>query len=173
MIMVNKNSLNVSRERIEDFLFLEASLLDEWKLDDWLHLLAENCTYQVPSNDAPASIASKALFMIADDKRRTEERVVRLKDRNAHAEFPHSRTRRFISNVRILERTDLDSSQSKVKIQANFTIHRFRRNDDIRTFVGQYQHELLVTDQSILITHRKAILDAYELGSMGLVSFIL
>jgi p-cumate 2,3-dioxygenase subunit beta len=167
------NSLNISRERIEDFLFLEASLLDEWKLDEWLQLLDANCTYQVPSNDAPSSKSSKALFMIADDKRRTEERVVRLKDRNAHAEFPHSRTRRFISNVRILERIDIDSTHSNVKIQANFTIHRFRRNDDIRTFVGQYQNELIVTDQTIYIAHRKAILDAYELGAMGLVSFIL
>ena len=173
MIMTNNNLLNISRERIEDFLFLEAALLDEWRLDDWLLLLAENFTYQVPSNDAPGSIAAKALFMIADDKKRTEERVVRLKDRNAHAEFPHSRTRRFISNVRILERTDIDSTHSKVKIQANFTIHRFRRNDDIRTFVGQYHNELLINEQSIHIIHRKAILDAYELGSMGLVSFIL
>ena len=78
--MTNNNLLNISRERIEDFLFLEAALLDEWRLDDWLLLLAENFTYQVPSNDAPGSIAAKALFMIADDKKRTEERVVRLKD---------------------------------------------------------------------------------------------
>lgn len=172
-MIMKHNSLNISRERIEDFLFLEASLLDEWKLDEWLQLLDANCTYQVPSNDSPSSMSSKALFMIADDKRRTEERVVRLKDRNAHAEFPHSRTRRFISNVRILERIDIDSTHSNVKIQANFTIHRFRRNDDIRTFVGQYQNELIVTDQTIHIAHRKAILDAYELGAMGLVSFIL
>jgi p-cumate 2,3-dioxygenase beta subunit len=173
MMSENQKSLNISREKIEDFLYFEASLLDDWKLDEWLNLLAENCTYQVPSNDAPQSVASKALFMIADDKKRTQERVVRLKDRNAHAEFPHSRTRRFISNVRIVDRKDLDDTHSKIIVHANFTIHRFRKNDDIRTFVGQYQNELLVSDKTIQITQRKAILDAYELGSMGLVSFIL
>lgn len=171
--MKNDNYLNLTRERIEDFLFFEASLLDQWKLDDWLKLLADDFTYQIPSNDAPTSIPSNALFMIADDKKRTAERIVRLKDRNAHAEFPHSRTRRFISNVRIVDRTDLDATQSRLKIEANFTIHRFRRNDDIRTFVGQYQYELLVKEEFIQIINRKAVLDAYELGSMGLVSFIL
>ena len=89
------NSLNISRERIEDFLFLEASLLDEWKLDEWLQLLDANCTYQVPSNDSPSSMSSKALFMIADDKRRTEERVVRLK------------TGMLMLNFHIQERGDL------------------------------------------------------------------
>jgi p-cumate 2,3-dioxygenase beta subunit len=32
---------NVERPQVEDLLFLEAQLLDEWRLDDWLELYTE------------------------------------------------------------------------------------------------------------------------------------
>jgi p-cumate 2,3-dioxygenase beta subunit len=158
----------ITRAEVEDFLFEEAALLDAWRLDDWLALLTDDATYRVPSNDAPDSQPADALFMIADDIRRIRERVLRLKDRNAHAEFPHSRTRRLVSNVRITAR-----SGDELHIEANFAVYRHRRNADIRSFVGQYRHVLRVTPEGLRIAQRKAVLDAHELGEMGLVSFIL
>lgn len=158
----------ITRTQVEDFLFEEAALLDAWRLDDWLLLLTDDATYRVPSNDAPASQPADALFMIADDTRRIRERVLRLQDRNAHAEFPHSRTRRLISNVRITAR-----SGDELHIEANFVVYRHRRNADIRSFVGQYRHVLRATPEGLRIAQRKAVLDAHELGEMGLVSFIL
>jgi len=164
----------VSRSMIEDFLYQEAYLLDQWKLDDWLTLLTADCTYHIPSNDAPESGSNKALFLIADDHRRISERVTRLKDKNAHSEFPHSRTRRIISNVQVKESTDLINARTKTFIvHANFSIHRHRRDGDIRTYIGRYEHEFKLTDGELLLSKRKVLLDAYELGSMGLVSFIL
>ena len=159
---------DITRVQIEDFLFEEAALLDAWRLDDWLALLTEDATYRVPSNDAPDSMPQDALFLVADDARRIRERVLRLKDRNAHAEFPHSRTRRLVSNVRITARTD-----TELAIEANFIVHRHRRNADIRSYVGQYRHLLRVTPEGLRIAQRCAVLDAHELGAMGLLSFIL
>jgi len=162
----------ITRAEVEDFLFEEAALLDAWRLDDWLLLLTPDATYRVPSNDAPESQPADALFMIADDIRRIRERVLRLKDRNAHAEFPHSRTRRLISNVRISAR-NVGQTGDELHIEANFVVYRHRRNADIRTFIGQYRHVLRVTPEGLRIAQRKAVLDAHELGDMGLVSFIL
>ena len=158
----------ITRAQVEDFLFEEAALLDAWRLDDWLGLLTPNCSYRVPSNDAPDSLPADALFMVADDARRIHERVLRLKDRNAHAEFPHSRTRRIVSNVRITARL-VDT----LHIEANFVVYRHRRNGDIRSFVGQYRHVLRVSADGLRIAQRQAVLDAHELGAMGLLSFIL
>ncbi len=158
----------ITRAQVEDFLFEEAALLDAWRLDDWLGLLTADCTYRVPSNDAPDSLPADALFMVADDARRIHERVLRLKDRNAHAEFPHSRTRRMVSNVRIVAR-----DEDQLRIEANFVVYRHRRNGDIRTFVGQYRHVLRVTPEGLRFAQRQAVLDAHELGAMGLLSFIL
>ncbi len=158
----------VTRAEVEDFLFEEAALLDAWKLDEWLGLLTADATYRVPSNDAPDSLPAEALFMVADDARRIHERVLRLKDRNAHAEFPHSRTRRIVSNVRITARLG-----DALHVEANFVVYRHRRNGDIRSFVGQYRHVLRVTPEGLRIAQRLAVLDAHELGAMGLLSFIL
>ena len=158
--------VSVTRGQVEDFLYGEAALLDAWKLDEWLALLTEDATYRVPSNDRPDADPRGTLFTIADDIARIRARVTRLNDRNAHAEFPPSRTRRLITNVRIVERNPL-------RVEANFVVYRYRRNEDVREFVGRYRHELRVQGKKILIARREAILDAMELASLGAVSFIL
>jgi p-cumate 2,3-dioxygenase beta subunit len=108
------------------------------------------------------------LFTIADDIVRLRERVIRLKDPNCHAEFPPSRTRRLIGNVRI---TGVDGDI--VSAAANFIIHRYRHNDLMRVFVGQYRYRLRRVGGQLKIAERRAILDAQELGLLGSVSFIL
>jgi p-cumate 2,3-dioxygenase beta subunit len=158
----------VTRAEVEDFLFHEAALLDEWRLDEWLALLTEDALYRVPSNDRPSARPEDTLFTIADDIRRIRARVVRLNDRNAHAEFPRSRTRRLISNVRII-----GQDKDTVSAAANFIVFRFRRDETIREFVGHYRYRFRVTPDGLKIAFREAVIDAHELGSLGAVSFIL
>ena len=156
----------IGRAEVEDFLYHEAALLDAWRLDEWLALLTDDATYRVPSNDQPGSDPKSALFTIADDIRRIRARVARLNDPHAHAESPRSRTRRLISNVRIVERSPL-------VVEANFVIYRYRGNEDVRTYVGRYRYTLVSRDGALRIKAREAILDAMELASLGTVSFIL
>jgi len=158
----------VTRQRVEDFLYAEAALLDAWKLDEWLALLTDDAVYRVPSNDKPASNPKDTLFTIADDIHRIRARVTRLKDKNAHAEFPPSRTRRIIGNVRIVEQ-----DAHSLRVEANFIVHRFRRNESVRQYVGQYRYTLRTEEENFRIASREAIIDALELGSLASVSFIL
>ncbi|HET7201321.1 MAG TPA: aromatic-ring-hydroxylating dioxygenase subunit beta, partial [Burkholderiales bacterium] len=65
---------------VEELLFREAALLDEWRLDDWIGLLTEDARYEVPSNDRPDADPASTLFTIADDIDRIRGRVTRLKD---------------------------------------------------------------------------------------------
>lgn len=153
----------MTRAEAEDFLFLEAALLDAWKLDEWLALLTEDARYLVPSNDSPDGDPVSTLYTIADDMARIRGRVARLKDPQAHAEFPHSRTRRMISNVMVVGDV----------IQSNFTVHRFRRGEEVSQYVGRYRHRIRVIEGQPKIALREAILDAHELGRLGAVSFIL
>ena len=158
----------VIRQQVEDFLYHEAALLDAWRLDEWVELLTADAVYRVPSNDRPFADPKKTLFIIADDINRIRARVTRLKDKSAHAEYPPSRTRRFISNVRIVEQKG-----AALKVEANFIVHRFRRDEHIREYVGQYRYELRSKGSALRIAQREAIIDAMELGSLGSVSFIL
>jgi p-cumate 2,3-dioxygenase subunit beta len=158
----------VSRAEVEDLFYLEADLLDTWRLDEWLGLLTDDAFYYLPPNDKPDADARYTLFTIADDIVRLRERIIRLKDPNCHAEYPLSRTRRLISNVRI---TGADGDT--ISASANFIIHRFRHNDLQRVFVGHYRYKLKRQGGRLKIAERRAILDAEELGLLGSVSFIL
>ena len=158
----------VTRADVEDFLYAEAALLDAWKLDEWLALLTEDACYRVPANDTPEGNPADTLFLIADDIRRVRARVTRLKDRNAHAEFPRSRTRRIIANVRIVAR-----EADALRVAANFVVYRFRRDESIREYVGSYRYVLRLVDGALRIAYREAVLDPLELGSLGSVSLIL
>ena len=158
----------VTRAEVEDFLYHEAALLDEWRLDAWQDLLADDACYYVPSNDQPESDHRRALFLIADGRERIRQRIIRVQDPNCHAEYPKSRTRRMISNVRILAvEGDL------ISVAANFVCYRFRRYERIREYVGCYHYVLRRAGDTFRIKERRVLIDAHELGSLGSVSFIL
>ena len=157
----------MTRAEAEDFLYHEAALLDAWKLDEWLTLLTGDVRYLVPSNDVQGGDPAKTLYLIADDYARVKGRVARLKDPMAHVEFPHSRTRRIIANVRV------EPVAGEFNVHANFVVHRFRRGGQATQFVGRYNHRIRIVDGRPRIAVREAILDAEELGALGAVSFIL
>jgi p-cumate 2,3-dioxygenase beta subunit len=160
--------MTITRAEVEDFLYREAALLDEWRLDDWIGLLTADCIYRVPPNDKPEGSAANTLYIISDDMDRIKARIVRLKSRNAHAEYPHSRTRRLITNVRIL-----DGDEVNATVAANFVIYRFRREEKIREYVGTYNFKLTKIGNDLKLAERIVRLDAMELASLGSVSFIL
>ena len=158
----------VTRAEVEDFLYHEAALLDEWKLNEWEALLTDDACYYVPPNDQLDGDHRSTLFLVADDRERIRQRVIRINDPNCHAEYPKSRTRRMISNVRI---TAVDGDL--ISVSANFVCYRFRRYERIREYVGAYRHVLRRAEDSFKIKERRVLIDAHELGTLGSVSFIL
>jgi p-cumate 2,3-dioxygenase beta subunit len=139
----------ITRAEVEDFLYHEAALLDEWKLNEWQELLTDDAAYYVPPNDQLDGDHRTTLFLVADDRERIRQRIIRVLDPNCHAEFPKSRTRRLITNVRIVA-----------------------REGDLVT-VGAYRYILKCAGDSFRIKERRVLIDAHELGTLGSVSFIL
>src|SRR5438128_7951801 len=146
----------VSRAEVEDLLYREAALLDEWRLEEWLTLLTDDAGYYVPPNDHPEGDHHSTLFILADDIVRIRERVKRLMSPECHAEYPHSRTRRLIGNVRIV-REDGDA----VTVAANFVCHRFRRYERVREYVGAYRFVLKRNGTGFRIKQRRVVIDAH------------
>ena len=157
-----------TRPEVEDLLYREAALLDEWRLEEWLQLLTPDAAYYVPPNDHPEGDPKTTLFILADDIVRIRERVKRLMSPECHAEYPHSRTRRLISNVRVVS-----EQGGLVTAAANFVCHRFRRYERVREYVGSYRYVLKRLGDDLKIKERRVVIDAHELGSLGSVSFIL
>ena len=155
------------RQEVEDLLYEEAALLDDWRLDDWLTLLTEDARYVVPTTDLAEADPSKDLVFIDDDPLRLRGRVARLKSRHAHREYPWSRTRRLITNVRI---TSIEGDE--LTVTANFAVYRFRGGQS-GAYVGRYVHRLRRVDGRLKICHRRAELDNESLHDHGAVSIIL
>ena len=155
------------RQEVEDFLYKEADLLDRWRLNEWLAMLTDDATYQVPPTDVPEGDAKNTLFLIADDHSRIQSRVKQLTGKSAWSESPPSRTRRLISNVRVLGREG-----DSIFISANFAVYRFR-HELVDTYIGRYEYELVQREGQMKIRARKAILDIEALRPHGKISFIL
>jgi len=167
MTMTAGATIPVTRQEVEDFLYEEAALLDEWRLEEWLQLLTEDAAYYVPSTDVPEGDHKTTLFLIADDAMRIRSRVKQLLGKSAHAEHPHSRTRRMISNVRI-RKTEGES----ISVTANFVVYRVRM-EQTDTYVGRYEYQLVQHKGRLKIRERRAILDLDALRPQGKVSIIL
>jgi p-cumate 2,3-dioxygenase beta subunit len=160
------NERTLLRLEVEEFLVEEAAILDEWRLDDWLALFTRDAAYVVPSTDLADGDPARDLTLIDDDHLRLTWRVNRLKSRHAHREFPWSRTRRLVTNVRIL-RVDGDL----IEVTASVLVHRFRHGH-ADTFVGRYLTTLVRSDEGLRIRHRRAELDLERLSPNGALSMV-
>jgi p-cumate 2,3-dioxygenase beta subunit len=158
----------LARQNVEDFLFLEASLIDTWKLPEWLDLFTEDGAYYVPSTDVdPMASPDDNLFYIADDRYRLGERVKRLMKRTAHVEFPRSKLCHLVSNVRLL-----DTVNDEILVSAAFVTYRTKfAVTDI--YFGTSYYRLVIRDGKLRIREKRAVLASDGLRAQGRVSFIL
>jgi len=152
---------------IEEFLIYEAALLDEWRLEEWLALMASEARYLVPPLDAPDADPRDTLFLIADDRRTLASRVRQLLSGTTWAENPRSRTRRLITNVRLLA-----VQGGEARVTANFAVWRFQ-HEQIDVYVGRYLHVLVRGASGLMFRERRAVLDLETLRPHGKLSFIL
>ena len=136
----------VTRAEVEDFLILEASLLDDWELPRWRELFVPDCRYLVPNTAGdPYASPDDTLFLIADDGHHLTERVKRLGKKTAHAEYPHSLTQRLISNVRLLGLID-----DALKVQSSFVTYRSSQGVT-DTYFGRHEYLLVLADGQLRI----------------------
>ena len=155
-------------QHVEQFLYEEAALLDDWKLNEWLALFEKGATYHVPTaGSAPDADPRTSLFYVADDYHRLSERVKRLLKRTAHVEFPHSRCRRMVSNVRILE-----AGGDTLSVTSNFVTYRTKRGST-EMYIGHHVYQLVLLEGTLRIRKKTSFLDTDDIVEQGKVSIIL
>ncbi len=152
----------LTRADVEDFLYHEAALLDDWKTMEWAELFTEDGEYLVPPMDIPDADKAEALFIINDDHHRLVQRAKRLTRRTAHVEFPHSKVRHTIHNVRILEQDE-----------AGLTVASNQVVQNLDTFVCHTIHKLVRTADGLRIRSKRVMLDIDGLRPHGMISAIL
>jgi p-cumate 2,3-dioxygenase subunit beta len=150
------------RQRVEEFLYREAALLDATAYDEWFELFDEGASYAVPSTDVPDGAEGEVLFLINDNYERLKGRVTRLMSRDAHADYPHPRTRRLVTNVRVSDAGEDDL----LEVRANFLVYSLRVGN-VFQFVGEYRYLLREEGDGFKIRHRRARLDLETLDYGG------
>ena len=158
---------SVTRADVEDFLYAEAELLDDWDLDTWLSLYTDDCRYVIPCNDDPDGDPSRDLVLIDDNHLRLSCRVERLNSRRAHREYPHSATSHQILNVRLRPVED-----GELPVVAEFTVWRFR-GERSTTYVGRYHYRLRVVEGRLKIVSKRCTLRMGSLRQVSDVAIIL
>ena len=153
---------------IEQFLYLEAELLDERRWSDWLELIATDVHYHMPqrrnvkfgeqhreNTDADSEISW------FDEGYATLAGRVRQLNTGIHwCEEPFSRIRHIVSNVQVVK-TEGDEAH----VRSRFFVWQNRLRDEVNVFVGKREDTLrrdpetgwkickrtIVLDQNVLL----------------------
>ena len=129
---------------ITDWLTREAELLDDGRFHEWLELLTEDVTYQMPvrltreRGDSPDASFGNQNFL--DDRTTLELRIRRLDTDFAWAEDPPSRTRRFVTNVRV---DSSDDGADEVRVRSYLLLYRNRGDESAADLLSAERTDVL------------------------------
>lgn len=149
-------SWELQRE-VEDFLYREAHMLDEHRLEDWLDLFTEDAEYLVPLREyVQGDVPPAGHPIIKDDKQMLTVRVRKDATGYSHVEIPVSMTCHLISNVVIEEGPDPDEAE----VLSAFAVRQVRKLRDEAWWTGRRRDRLRRVDGGWKIARREVHLDA-------------
>jgi len=124
---------------VEQFLYEEARLLDERRYDEWLALMTEDVTYEMPlrvdrlRRDERRYGVRDEIKLFDDDLEGLRARVRRLKSGVAWSEDPPTRVRHLVSNVQITPGDKIN----EIVVTVAFLVCVSRMSEPATLFYGQ------------------------------------
>lgn len=157
----------------EQWLYHEAQLLDDIEFDDWFNLMHPSLRYQMPVRVNKEGVErpdySMEMFTFNDDIELLKLRVERLKTDYAWAEIPPSRTRRFVSNVRVKDYVEGE----KAVVKSYLLIYRSRSTDIHHDLIsGERNDEFVFEEGKWKLSKRVFIVDQTTINTRNLAIFI-
>lgn len=158
--------------RCARFLTDEARALDEHRYDDWLAMLTDDVTYEVPVRstriERDQSGFSTTSFLMREDLYSLKMRVARLRTKHAWAEDPASRNRHLVANVAA---TPTDAG---IEVRSSLMLVRARLDAPTTEILTADRHDLLVEadDQSLRLARRVVYVDQTTLQLSAITTFL-
>lgn len=155
-------------QEVQQFLYVEAMLLDEGRYRDWLALLADDVRYVMPTRptgrgDWPAP----ALAYLDEDRKGLELRVERLETGMGWAEVPPSRTQRLVTNVMVTG----ERGGGELDVRSGFLLYRSRLETEVELFCGHRDDVLRRVATGLRLARRTVVLAANVLPGKNLSVF--
>ena len=163
--MSDQSSLDeLTYREASEFLMREAELLDNRQFRVWLALLTVDIFYYMPirvtrdNNEKSQDLSEGAWF--SENRKSLEMRIKRLTTKGALSEEPPSRTRHFVSNIRVRS----SGQENEIEVTSNLLLYRTRgdsshydlfsaeRKDALRRINGNWRlaRRDILLDQSVL-----------------------
>jgi biphenyl 2,3-dioxygenase beta subunit len=146
---------------VEQFLYEEAALLDARRYRDWLGLIADDIHYWMPIrrtvtlSDLDLEFTKPGgMAYFDDDRALLEMRVKKLEAGSAWSEDPPSRSRHFVSNVRILK-----AEGDEITLDVCFHLRRTRLNSELTEWFGRREDVLRRVEGGFRLARRHIFLD--------------
>ena len=163
------------KQEIEEFLYMEADLLDQREFRKWLDLLAEDLIYFMPIRrnvkfgqhaEKENTKQGEGISWFDEDKWTLTKRVEQILTGVHYAEEPLSRVTHMVSNVRLL-----DVTPEQVTVGCRFLVYQNRVEYEKYTFIGRRTDILRRNGDSWLIARRELILEQNVLLAKNLSIF--
>lgn len=141
VVPISKQTGDLLRQ-VEQFLYLEAELMDEHRYAEWLALWNDQLVYWVPASPDDESPELR-VAVVYDDRLRLEERLARWTGGYAHAQIPRPALSRIVGNVRLVGEED-----GLVIVRSRFLLTLLRPGADAprlaseMVFAGSSEHRL-------------------------------
>jgi 3-phenylpropionate/cinnamic acid dioxygenase small subunit len=156
------------QQEIEDFLYMEADLLDQRMFREWLDLLSDDLVYFMPirrnvkfgrHTEQENTRQGEGISWFDEDKWTLTKRVEQILTGVHYAEEPLSRVTHMVSNVRLLEVSPSADDPAEAVVGCRFLVYQNRVEYETNTFIGRRIDKLRRSGDSWLIARRELILD--------------
>jgi 3-phenylpropionate/cinnamic acid dioxygenase small subunit len=168
------------KQEVEDFLYLEADLLDQRRFREWLDLLAEDLVYFMPIRhnvkfgqhaEKENTRQGEGISWFDEDKWTLNKRVEQVLTGVHYAEEPLSRVTHMVANVRLLNVSPSPEEAEEVTVGSRFLVHQNRVEYETYTFIGRRTDVLRRVGHSWQIARRELILEQNVLLAKNLSIF--
>ncbi|HSK21554.1 MAG TPA: aromatic-ring-hydroxylating dioxygenase subunit beta [Egicoccus sp.] len=160
---------------LTQWLYDEAELLDESRLEEWLERLTDDVRYRVPirihkevTDDSRVTGVQTDAFHLDEDRNSLQLRVDRVNTGFAWAEEPPSRIRHFVSNVRVRPRAD----DAEVDVRSYVLVYRSRWDRPEYDVMTAERRDVLRREDGIFkLASRWVVLDNTTVPMLNLTFF--
>jgi phthalate 3,4-dioxygenase beta subunit len=164
---------NDTHQEVHQFLVWEAELLDSRRYQDWLDLFTEDIVYRMPVRVTKAHTLEGSILGSMDhfdeDMYSLRKRVQRFETEHAWTEDPPSRTRHFVSNVRVYPR----ESHGEYTVKSYVLLFRSRGDTHNADFLSAERTDVLQrSNDGFKIASREILVDESVLKTQNLAVFL-
>ncbi len=157
------------RDKVVEWLLTEAEMLDDQREREWLeNLVSKDVVYQLPLRQTVGRGRGKGFvegaFHLDESWGSLSSKLAQAETGHSWAEDPQSRTRHFVSNIRVGQPRD-----GRIEVRSNLLLYRTRQDETTpQIFSGERHDVLCETGDTFQLERRVVYLDTTAIASHNL-----